>query len=154
MKRMVSAEGPNTPRPATAAIVAALLIALPFVAAACGGGRGGAPAYRDARLTVDERVADLLGRMTIEEKLGQLRCGDDMGKLDEYADGGFGALACVLRGYGPKEAAERAATIKKLFIERSRLGIRYRSTMRGFTAGRRGGQFPPAMSCRGLGRRS
>ncbi len=123
MKRMVSAEGPNTPRPATAAIVAALLIALPFVAAACGGGRGGAPAYRDARLTVDERVADLLGRMTIEEKLGQLRCGDDMGKLDEYADGGFGALACVLRGYGPKEAAERAATIKKLFIERSRLGI-------------------------------
>lgn len=30
--------------------------------------------YRDARLPVEERVADLLSRMTVEEKVGQLLC--------------------------------------------------------------------------------
>jgi len=29
-------------------------------------------AYRNPSLTVEERVADLLGRMTLEEKVGQL----------------------------------------------------------------------------------
>ena len=30
------------------------------------------PAYRNPGLTVEERVADLLSRMTLEEKVGQL----------------------------------------------------------------------------------
>jgi beta-glucosidase len=34
------------------------------------------PAYRDSSLTVEERVADLLGRMTLEEKIGQLMLWD------------------------------------------------------------------------------
>lgn len=32
------------------------------------------PPYKDARLPIRERVADLLSRMTLEEKVGQLRC--------------------------------------------------------------------------------
>lgn len=32
------------------------------------------PPYKDARLPIPERVADLLSRMTLEEKVGQLRC--------------------------------------------------------------------------------
>jgi beta-glucosidase len=34
------------------------------------------PAYRNPALTVEERVADLLSRMTIEEKVGQLMLWD------------------------------------------------------------------------------
>ncbi len=34
------------------------------------------PAYRNPNLTVEERVADLLGRMTLEEKVGQLMLWD------------------------------------------------------------------------------
>ena len=30
--------------------------------------------YRDAKLPVEQRVKDLLGRMTLQEKIGQLRC--------------------------------------------------------------------------------
>ena len=38
------------------------------------------PSYRNPALTVDERVADLLGRMTIEEKVGQLMIWDARGE--------------------------------------------------------------------------
>ncbi|MCD0444108.1 glycoside hydrolase family 3 C-terminal domain-containing protein [Glycomyces sp. A-F 0318] len=48
----------------TAAVVAVLLV-VP------GNGTAGAD-YRDASLPIDERVADLLNRMTLEEKIGQM----------------------------------------------------------------------------------
>ena len=35
-------------------------------------GAQGTPPYRNASLSIDERVADLLSRMTIEEKVAQL----------------------------------------------------------------------------------
>jgi len=35
-----------------------------------------APKYRDPKLTIDERVADLLSRMTLEEKVAEI-CGGD-----------------------------------------------------------------------------
>ena len=34
------------------------------------------PAYRNSTLSVEERVADLLGRMTLEEKIGQIMLWD------------------------------------------------------------------------------
>src|SRR5262249_50058611 len=37
-----------------------------------GGGRAGVPPYRDPSQPVPVRVADLLGRMSLDEKLGQM----------------------------------------------------------------------------------
>ncbi len=49
------------------AIVLAALVAVPAGAAAAG-----RPAYKNSHLPVRERVADLLSRMTLEEKVGQM----------------------------------------------------------------------------------
>ncbi len=49
------------------------------------------PAYRNPALTVEERVADLLGRMTLEEKVGQLMMldarGDDLSFINTRQPG-------------------------------------------------------------------
>lgn len=49
-----------------------LIAAVASLAAACGGDK--APIYKDATQSVDARVKDLLGRMTPQEKIGQLIC--------------------------------------------------------------------------------
>jgi beta-glucosidase len=60
---------------------AVLLAVLATLAVILGGTRSGAPsaaqaeatpAYRDASLPIDQRVSDLLGRMTLKEKVGQM----------------------------------------------------------------------------------
>ncbi len=49
------------------------------------------PAYRNPALTVEERLADLLGRMTLEEKVGQLMMwdarGEDASFINTYQPG-------------------------------------------------------------------
>ena len=52
-------------------IPAALGLAVLFVASAFGQ-PAAAPKYRDPKLTIDERVADLLSRMTLEEKVAEM----------------------------------------------------------------------------------
>jgi beta-glucosidase len=62
--------------------------------------------YRDAARSVEERVGDLLGRMTTEEKCAQLRCAWELDKIAD-ADGRFdaGKAAALmpegLGGFGP-----------------------------------------------------
>ena len=82
------------------------------------------PLYRDASRPVDERVRDLLGRMTLEEKFWQLFMipGDLDNPAHDYSKGIFGLQ---IRGGTPtgRGHAERINAIQRYFVERTRLGI-------------------------------
>ncbi len=97
---------------------------------------GGTPAYRRPELDVDRRVEDLLDRMTVAEKAGQL-VGTWGGKMGEHhtiedvreavTDYGLGAAATF--GWGgaigttPGEIVDTVNEIQELAIEETRLGI-------------------------------
>jgi beta-glucosidase len=100
------------------------------------------PRYLDATLTTAQRVADLLGRMTLEEKAAQMVCvwnekverllGEDGRFCPDRAREHFGhghGLGQVGRpgdahgGASPVEFAELTNAIQRFFVENSRLGI-------------------------------
>ena len=54
------------------AVVAVGLVALSFAATAAQSGQAGKPLYRDASAPLEQRVDDLLGRMTLDEKIAQI----------------------------------------------------------------------------------
>jgi beta-glucosidase len=80
--------------------------------------------YRDARLPIEDRVGDLLGRMTLEEKFWQLFMipGDLDTPANDYSNGIFGlqisAASPLARAH-----AERINAIQRYFVEKTRLGI-------------------------------
>lgn len=108
--------------------------------------------YRNARLPVDKRVADLLGRMTLEEKIAQTQTmwvtnqfkllADDKGnfspdqKTAELLKLGLGEMGGPSQGAsdsekatppyfgkGPRATAQFTNAVQKYVIENSRLGI-------------------------------
>jgi beta-glucosidase len=96
--------------------------------------------YKNAKLCVSDRVADLLKRMTIEEKVAQMLCiwgqkktilMDEDGKinLDKLGDnlpngiGQIGRLSDTGGGLGAVEMAQLANSLQKYFVEETRLGI-------------------------------
>jgi len=111
--------------------------------------RNETPVYRDPSLPVEERVEDLLRRMTFEEKVAQLRAGWPMqhgfrkhgGKVEldeglkEVLTGvAIGQVAGLLRaepwvgidmdkGLSRREGAELINTIQRHVMENTRLGI-------------------------------
>src|SRR2546425_1611179 len=101
-----------------------------------------APAYKNARLPVDQRVADLLSRMTLEEKIAQLTClwsnrpqvkpqtdfSSDRGdfspeKAAQVMKYGLGQIARQREQKGPRDGAIFANAVQKWLIENTRLGI-------------------------------
>lgn len=100
------------------------------------------PPYRNAGLSPDARTEDLLGRMTIEEKVAQMLCVwqqkattlvDDKGEFDlekarlAFGDGhGLGQVGRPSDAGGGRTArqmAELTNAIQRFFVEESRLGI-------------------------------
>ncbi|MBA2721022.1 MAG: glycoside hydrolase family 3 C-terminal domain-containing protein [Chloroflexi bacterium] len=91
--------------------------------------------YRDPARPNDERVADLLGRMTREEKLAQLgsfwafevvaTAGLDSDRLRALAGDGIGQVTRLAgsTNLGPAEVAEMANAIQRQLVEETRLGI-------------------------------
>ena len=104
------------------------------------------PPYRDAKLPIEQRIDDLLGRMTLEEKVAQMEGAwenlsfhkdpktlivDDKGNFmpDRAAlllKNGLGELSRPsepIVNRGPRAMAEYTNTIQKWFLENTRLGI-------------------------------
>ena len=92
--------------------------------------------YRDASLPIDARVADLLARMTLDEKLAQLgslwsfelfrsETELDPALVRERLANGIGQVSRVAgaTNLGPIEAAETGNEIQQFLVEETRLGI-------------------------------
>ncbi|MBX3175120.1 MAG: glycoside hydrolase family 3 C-terminal domain-containing protein [Gemmatimonadaceae bacterium] len=85
--------------------------------------------YRNPSLSIAERVADLIPRMTLEEKFWQLFM--IPGSLDDpshdYSHGAFGlqisADTSIPATQAARAHAERVNAIQRHFVERTRLGI-------------------------------
>ncbi|MGO4373893.1 glycoside hydrolase family 3 N-terminal domain-containing protein, partial [Paenibacillus sp. MCAF20] len=87
--------------------------------------------YKDASVSIQERVDDLLGRMTLKEKAAQLTCSVTMGGaenmqvLKENLADGIGTLSFLnssLTGNNKKDM-DTLKTLQHFLVEESRLGI-------------------------------
>jgi len=96
--------------------------------------------YKNPQFSIEERVEDLINRMTLEEKIAQMLClwdqkqtvminaeGDiDLSELGKHLQDGVGQIARLsdtAGGLGSKEMAELSNSIQKYFVEETRLGI-------------------------------
>jgi len=103
------------------------------------------PLYRDASQPIAKRIDDLLGRMTLEEKVGQMNIpcvyesalGNTIAEKTEAVQkfavgtllekfgpgGGFFTLPNTILHEGPRQQAEFLNRLQRLVQERTRLGI-------------------------------
>jgi beta-glucosidase len=102
------------------------LVVAALLGAACFGQT--TPDYRNPKLPIPDRVADLLKRMTVEEKVDQLAGGRRrmMTTTDPEGQRIFGKFREVFKlesQTSPRDAAELRNEAQKYFLEKTRLGI-------------------------------
>ncbi len=129
-------------------------------AAASSASPAGAP-YRDAKLSVDKRVADLLKRMTLSEKVAQLGSVNwDKNQIDDpkthelspataekLMPEGIGEITRPSDRHDARGAVAFANAIQKFLVEKTRLGIpalSHEESLHGFVAPA-GTSFPQAI---------
>ncbi|HEX6049906.1 MAG TPA: glycoside hydrolase family 3 N-terminal domain-containing protein [Gemmatimonadaceae bacterium] len=141
----------------------ALSLGLVLAIASAASAQADLPRYRNAGLPTAERVRDLLGRMTLDEKFWQLFMipGDLDDPSHDYSHGAFGlqisavpdsasrpGAAPMTPGAAARRHAERINAIQRYFVERTRLGvpiIPFEEALHGFV--RDGGtMFPQAIA--------
>jgi beta-glucosidase len=118
--------------------ISGVLVACCFLPASVAEGQsgGGRPDFRNAALPTARRVEDLLARMTLEEKVGQMLCiwnakrqiTDAKGRFDptrapRWFKVGIGRIERPSDGHGARAQAEYTNTIQRWVKENTRLGI-------------------------------
>ena len=123
---------PSQRRPATPMFLLALSIVVLLTAVFC---TDNIPAYKNSSLPVERRVEDLLGRMTVGEKVAQLVNLFPPGlelenkTIDDVLTGdGIGGVTRVdvfsgRRTSSARESAEIVNEVQKKLMENTRLGI-------------------------------
>jgi beta-glucosidase len=156
---------------ATSGALKPIVLSLIFCVAAlnassCGGQK--TPPYRNPELPAEERISDLMSRMTLEEKMAQLQSampmmasasdpqssfvGRDGEFLPDRAEvllkNGLGEIAHASGRNGPGQTAEFTNTVQKWVRENTRLGIPilfHEECLHGLMASR-GTSFPQALA--------
>jgi beta-glucosidase len=108
----------------TAAVILCAALSLSASTAPPPGQPAAIPVYKIPDRPVDERVRDLLSRMTIEEKFWQLFMipGDLDDPAHDYSKGVFG-LQIRTKSPDARAHAERINAIQRYFVDKTRLGI-------------------------------
>jgi beta-glucosidase len=105
------------------------------------------PPYKDPRVPIEDRVADLLGRMTLEEKVAQLlsvwlakteifdsdlrfdaakaraRYPNGLGQFARPSDARGAVSPRIAKGRTPRETVELVNAVQRFALEQTRLGI-------------------------------
>jgi beta-glucosidase len=90
------------------------------------------PRYKDSKVSIEDRLADLLPRMTLEQKVGQITGGQDeeQGLLDitgklpyKTVEDVFKEMYKVDTKMGPRERAMAHNALQRYQMEKTKLGI-------------------------------
>lgn len=83
--------------------------------------------YRNTEASIEERTDDLIGRMTIKEKVCQLGCayayGGSLGNIEDELAYGIGQVGMSSGTTSLKENISLVNSIQKYLVEETRLGI-------------------------------
>ncbi len=83
-------------------------------------------AYKNAELSIEERVADLLPRMSLEQKIAQLNCLFANGGVapdKEQMKDGIGQVSAIFAGMTAADNVKCMREVQRILVEETELGI-------------------------------